>query len=245
MLVSDIFIADIDEAMAHYDFRSIYSSEMGEALALAYDQNVARNILLSSRGAALFTGDQGGGKLTNASFATDGTVLGTALFTAKETLESKKVPVDTTPVYAYFLPTQWYLLAQNEKVINSLYGGGGGYAKGEFDSIAGIRVVKSNALPFGLNDTVYDAGTNATGTVGAPDGTVGQLDASFPTKYQGDWTNTVGMVFTEAAAGTVQLMDLSMQSDYDVSRQGTLLVARYAVGHGPLRTKCALELTTA
>lgn len=242
-LISDVFIADIDEAMSHFDFRSIYSNEMGIALALAYDRNVMRNVLLSSRASGLFTGDSGGGNLTNASLGTDGAYLSGALFTAKETLENKLVPVNTTPVYAGFLSAQWYLIAQTEKIVNSLYNGGGSNSKGTFTSVAGVEVVKSTAFPFGLNDTVYDGSTNTTGTVGAPSG-ANALEADFPTKYQLNMTTTVGAVWTEAAAATLQLRDLSMQSAYDIRRGGTLMVSRYAVGHGPLRSKCALELKT-
>ena len=45
LLLSDVFIANIDEAMNHYDVRSTYTTEMGRALALAYDKNVARMLL--------------------------------------------------------------------------------------------------------------------------------------------------------------------------------------------------------
>ena len=49
----------------------------------------------------------------------------------------------------------------------------------------------------------------------------------------------------KSAVGTVKLLDLSMQSAYDVRRQGTLIVSRYAVGHGVLRPDAAVELKTA
>ena len=44
-LVSNVFIADVDEAMNHYDVRSQYSVQMGNALAYTFDQNVAANNL--------------------------------------------------------------------------------------------------------------------------------------------------------------------------------------------------------
>jgi hypothetical protein len=39
-------------------------------------------------------------------------------------------------------------------------------------------------------------------------------------------------------------MDLAVESEYDIRRQGTLIVAKYAVGHGYLRPDCAVELKT-
>jgi len=43
----------------------------------------------------------------------------------------------------------------------------------------------------------------------------------------------------------VKLLDLGMESEYQISRQGTLMVAKYAVGHGVLRPEAAVELSTA
>jgi hypothetical protein len=44
------------------------------------------------------------------------------------------------------------------------------------------------------------------------------------------------------AVGTVKLMDLAMEGDYETRRQGTFIVAKYAVGHDWLRPECAVEL---
>jgi hypothetical protein len=43
----------------------------------------------------------------------------------------------------------------------------------------------------------------------------------------------------------VQLLGLGMESEYDIRRQGTLMVGKFAVGHGPLLNKCAVEIQTA
>ncbi|MEM9726839.1 MAG: hypothetical protein AAF909_15475 [Pseudomonadota bacterium] len=37
-------------------------------------------------------------------------------------------------------------------------------------------------------------------------------------------------------------MELGAEADYDLRRQGTLMVAKYAVGHGVLRPESAVEL---
>ena len=60
-----------------------------------------------------------------------------------------------------------------------------------------------------------------------------------------DATSTAALVMHKAAVGTVKLMDLAMESDYDIRRQGTLMVAKYAMGHGILRPAAAVELKTA
>jgi len=224
LLISDAFIANIDDAMNHYDVRSPYSNELGLALALAFDKNVSRNVIRAARGPALFTGDTGGSQIVDADGDTSATSLAGSIWTGKQTLEESDVPVDSTQVNCVLKPAQWYLLAQEPTlVLNHDIGGEGSYARGMFEMIGGVVVAKSNALPWGTDDSANSA---------------------IPADYRLDMSNTVGAVFTEAAAATVQLLGLGMESEYDIRRQGTLMVAKYAVGHGPLLNKCAVEIAT-
>lgn len=48
-----------------------------------------------------------------------------------------------------------------------------------------------------------------------------------------------------SAVGTVKLLDLAVEGEYQINRQGTLIVAKYAMGHGILRPECAIELSKA
>jgi hypothetical protein len=48
LLIADASIYDLDEAKLHWDVRSIYSTELGRALARAYDQRLARTLLTAS-----------------------------------------------------------------------------------------------------------------------------------------------------------------------------------------------------
>lgn len=225
LLISDVFVANIDEAMNHYDVRAPYSTEMGRYLAKFYDANVARNIVRAARGGALFTGDVGGSQVVDADARTNATSLAASIWAAKQSLEERDVPVDMQTVECTLKPAQWYLLAQEPTLIlNRDVGGDGNYSAGTFSLIGGVNVSKSNNLPWGVNDSANGA---------------------LPAAYQIDMTSTVGTVFVESAAATVQLMGLAMESEYDIRRQGTLMVGKYAVGHGPLRNKSAVEITTA
>ena len=51
-----------------------------------------------------------------------------------------------------------------------------------------------------------------------------------------------GLVFTKDAAATVKLLDLGVESEYLIQNQGTLMVAKYAMGHNILRPACAISL---
>lgn len=225
LLVSDVFIAEIDEAMNHYDVRAPYSMELGRALGVDYDKNIARSLIASARGAALFSGDTGGQSVTDADGRTSATSLAASIIASKQAMEEAEVPVDQVPVYAGVKPAQWYLLSQEPTLIlNRFVDGDGSYSKGVFEMIGGVKVQKANALPWTVDDS---------------------SNTNIPAKYRVNMTNTIAVVWTDAAVATVQLRGLGLEAERDIRRQGTLMVGKYAVGHGLLRSKCAVEIKTA
>lgn len=218
LLISSNFTSIIDDLKNHYDFRSQMTVEAAYALANQYDKNVAQVAVNAARSAATLTGGNGGTQLTNAAFATDATVLAAGLFDAAQALDEKNVPDEDR--YVFLRPAEYYNLAQNKDIINKWYGGSGAISDGTILKVAGITVVKTNNLP-------------KTAVV------------SGPANYQGDFTNTVGLVMQKGAVGTVSAMDIATEMEYDIRRQGHLLVAKYAMGHGILRPECAVELKLA
>ena len=218
LLTSSAFIANIDEAMNHYEVRSTYSSEIGHQLAKVMDANIAQVMALTARESSTIDGQAGGTTLSNADYPSDSAVLASGLFDAQQTLDEKNVPDNDRN--AFFLPAQYYLLAQNTTVINQWYDGKGSISEGTILKIAGLPIVKTNAIPQ----------TNVT---------------TGPAAYQGDFSNTVGLVAHKNSCGTVKLMDLASEMEYDIRRQGTLMVSKYAVGHGILRPEAAVELAKA
>tara|TARA_R110002072_G_scaffold151470_2_gene300791 strand:- start:5212 stop:6159 length:948 start_codon:yes stop_codon:yes gene_type:complete len=225
LLVSDIFVANIDEAMNHYEVRQEYTRQQGLFLALEYDKNIARNLIRSARGAALFTGDTGGSTVVDSDADSSATSLAGSIWASKQGMEEKDVPVEMTAVNAAVRPAQWYLLAQEPTLIlNSDVGGDGSYSQGKFHMIGGVDVIKSNAFPWGTDDS---------------------SNTELPSDYRVDMSDTVASVFTEAAVGTVQLMGLGYEVAPDARRRGTLMIAEYSVGHGPILTKAATEIATA
>jgi hypothetical protein len=225
ILVSDVFIADIDDAMQHYDVSSIYSGEMGQILANTYDRNVARAGILNARGTAAVTGLPDGYQLTNASYATDGTVLYQGVYSAGVQLDTNDVPMSNRT--GFFRPVQHALLVQSEKPINFDLNQGanpnGSIAQGRIEYINGIGIVKTNNLP------------------NADD----RLNLDIPAIRRADYSPTVGLIQHNSAVGTVQLQDITMASQYDLRRLGTLMVGKYLVGHGGLRPEAGVEMRTA
>jgi hypothetical protein len=221
LLVADRFIAVIDEAMNHWDVRSEYSRDMGRALSRTMDKNILQVGILAARAAATVTGGNGGSVITNATALTNADSLIGSLFSAAQKLDEKDVPSDER--YAYISPAAWYLLINSSsKLVNRDYtrSENGGIDSAELGYVAGIKVVKTNNLPV----------TNVV---------------TGPTAYQGNFTTVAGLVMHRSAVGTVKLIDLGLEMAYDIRRQGTLMVGKYAVGHGILRPESSVEIKTA
>lgn len=204
LLTSSVFIAKIDEAMNHYDVRSIYSSEIGTALAKAADVAIFTKIAAATDDTTEYAqgASQNNADVTIA--GTDGTGVANAIFSALEALDTKNVTgeksvvLDAATYYKMFSGTNSNIAG----VMSSDFGTGGNLNTGTVPLIGGAKVYMSNNLP----------------------------------------TGSKGLVFTKDAAATVKLLDLGVESEYQVSRQGTLMVARYAMGHDSLRPECAVKL---
>ena len=232
-LVSDVFIADLDEILNHYEIRAPSTSELGQFLARHYDANVLRTILLAARGGALFAGDQGGSGLQNANFLTDGTVLLDGISAAKLTMEEKDVPVGAMPIHALFKPAQWSLMARTDKNLNRDYGGNGTVKNMALETIDGVMIHKTNiaAEVFGVDNTI------------APYSTAGN-EKFIPSAYRAKFGTTAGVVWTPKAACSAIVQDVGFDIVDQPEKQGTLLIARMTVGTRKLRNKCAVELRT-
>lgn len=223
ILLSDVFIPNIDEAKNHFDYRSVYSTEAGRALAYQQDRTILGVGLLAARAAATVTGGVGGAQFSSAAneMRTDAATLVGGIQSAMQNFDEKNIP-ETDEKFTFILPAQYYLLSTFKDLVNRdwVVENAGDYAKAEVLRVKGSTLVKTNQLPQ----------TNiATG----------------PTAYQGDFTKSVALVMTKAAVGTVQLWDIQTEMEYDIRRQGTLIVAKYLKGHGILRPECAVELKVA
>jgi len=223
LLIAHTFIANIDEAKNHYDVRANYSKKLGEALAVTADKHLFNTAILAARASATVTGGNGGARITDATMASTTATLIAALFEAAQTFDEKDVP--ETDRYAFVRPAQYYALTQNTDVLNKDWGGSGVYSEGKVFRIAGLTIVPSNHIP----------STNVS---------TGVLAGDSDLQYAVNAATTVAVVMQKEAVGTVKLLDLAMESEYDIRRQGTLMVAKYAMGHGILRPECAIELAT-
>lgn len=247
VLLSSVFIADIDELKNHYDVRSTYSKEIGRALAYTADKNLIRTVIAAARkttdryNVSSGTSTQYLGAQIDLSAASSGADGGSedliaGLFQAAQKMDEKNVPMDNR--YAILTPANYYKLVNGDGAkiaINKDYGGNGNIAKGQIVEIAGITVMKSNHIP-----TVNESSTQSA--LHGASGIKNDLSGA-DTGYSGlDYSVTQGIVFHTDGIGTVKLMDLAVESEYIMERLGTLMLAKYAMGHGILREECCYEL---
>ena len=236
LLIAQSFVANIDELKNHYDVRAIYAKELGKALAKTYDQNVAKVIANASRASTTLTGGSGGLVTTLASGNTasanvTGDELAAAIYDIAQAFDERDIP--PTDRVCVLPPAEYYKLAESAtRTVDVDFnpGGNGSFASGKVQMIAGIPVMMSNNVP----QTNKAPGAADTNELGGSNNT-----------YAGDDSKTIGLVFHKSAVGTVKLMDMTTEisgSDYGIMYQGTLMVAKYALGHGILRPECAATI---
>lgn len=157
-----------------------------------------------------------------------------AIFTAARLFDEKNVSAQGR--YCIVPPNVYYkMITGNQDAINRDYGndGNGSLARGNIVSVAGVQILKSTHL--GLTDESSDdllANSAVNNDVFLTGGT----------GYGANNATSVGVIFQTDAVGTVKLMDLAMESEYFMERLGTLMMAKYAMGHGVLRNEACIEL---
>ena len=239
LLISSAFLSNIEEAKNHWDVRGAYSSEIGRALAFQKDKHVLQTMGQAAGGqsaaTANFTGGDAGTVLTNANIAS-GTAATAAnamideLFNAAEALDSHYVPKEGRKCFLRL--EEYYKMANATNAVNIDYSGGanGGVKEGKVMKVAGIELIPT---PHFVASNVNSGVDQGSATQGGSNPQAVNL------------TNYVALVCHPSAAGTVKLMDLATEMEYDIRRQGTLMVSKYAMGHGVLRPEAAVGIKEA
>tara|TARA_R100000808_G_scaffold12531_1_gene31188 strand:+ start:17353 stop:18558 length:1206 start_codon:yes stop_codon:yes gene_type:complete len=296
LLIAAQFIPNIDEAMQHFDIRSVYTQESGYALAKAADQNILRMAVK----AALTTNKQRASKMiqdydafddedftANVTYAANfanskkAAYFMEGLIEAKRILESAGAPLED--LVCVMATDQYYSLFKtttNSEDITALtmfnrdVGGGGSVKDVDLPTIAGIPVVRTPhmgslaaaawtgslwstadpAISTGQAPLANTAGSGrashynlpaaytAATASGSNIGAVGGLDGSSAVNLEDESLKVRALVMHKDAVATVKLMDLSVESEYQIERQGTLIVSRYAMGHNVLRPAMAVAM---
>tara|TARA_R100000654_G_scaffold770_3_gene2975 strand:- start:19 stop:1062 length:1044 start_codon:yes stop_codon:yes gene_type:complete len=248
VLIAATSIANIDELKNHYDVRSTYSSELGRALAKRFDLATLRTLAAAAetdadsranpdaaQGTRIDLGTTTGAP---ANLSTAANIIQTFRVMA-QTLDEKHVPSDGR--FAILTPELYYLLTGSDNIaINRDFGGSGAVASGSIPQLLGIKIYSSpHIADIAVNDVAGDDSNAKNNPFDDAEGTSdakGYLDANLNVlQFLGGHTSAIG---------TVKLMDLAVESEYSMQKQSTLMLAKYAMGHGILRPDAAVSVVS-
>lgn len=218
--VDSVFIPEIDELMLHYSMAGIYTHQLGFSLAAVSNYRIASTMVLSSRRLTPTTPDGPlGGYHYDANMLTDASKLEDAAYKGVEYIRTNDIGGGKPK---YWLPHQQYLLlARYTGIDTEATSGSGDRAQGIVGWVAGIQPKGTNSLPPRQNITT-----------GLP-------------KYRGDFTNTVGIIATSQAVGSLKRRPLKIVIKPRDERLGTQIIASQLEGHGALRGEAAFEVRNA
>lgn len=225
MILSAVNVPDIDEMLAHFDFRAPYVEQMSQSIMRLEEDNLLKTLVRGATESSAVTDGNDGEQVTMPSTAAFANVtaakLLAALSDAASVLDEKNVPDEDR--YALLTPRDLRMIVDDKVAINKDYGGVGSYARGVVGEVHGIKLVKSNRLA-SLRGSDYD--TNPTGS---------------NNDYTADMTKTNSVVFHKTALGTVQRMGMTP----DVYRKNNFvdqLSIRSLTGHEVLRPEAIVEI---
>ena len=292
LLVAHQFIPNIDEAMSHYDIRSVYTAEAAYGLAKEADQNILRMAVkgalttnkhratLAIQDYAAWDDEDFSANVTYAASYANSKKAGyfmEGVIEAKRILEAAGAPMDDLVcIIASDLYYHLFKATTNAEATSVLHmfnrdiGGSGSVVGLDMPTIAGIPVVRTPHLgadtgtawsgslwstatttgqaPLGAAESNraahynLPATTNGVVNSGSNIGAGGGLDGTDSINYTTEASLVRGLVMSKDAVATVKLIDLSVESEYQIQRQGTLIVAKYAMGHNILRPGMAVAL---
>ena len=202
-------------------------------MAFQKDKHILQTIGQASLASASITGGDATTNIVNIGIAsaTDSTAANAmidAIFAAAKELDANYVPSEGRKCFMRF--EEYYKLANATNAVNVYFSGNGSIAEGKVHKIAGIELIP----------VAHFVSSNVTSGTDAGSATNG---GSTPQAV--NLSNFVALVSHPSAVGTVKLMDLAVEKEYDIRRQGTLMVAKYSMGHGVLRPEAAVGIKEA
>lgn len=227
ILLSSIFLDNFQEMLRHFETRSEYSYQLGAALARKMDKHLFQLACASAQaGVSDFATPMNADKTKGARIAksgvsgTDATSVGKlidSMVDAASNFAQKDVPMDG--LCFFVRPEQYYALQREGSLLDTNYGnaGNGSQASGSILRGYGFEIAWSNFIP----STDLSA-----------------AEPGVRNDYSGDFTQTVALAMHRDALGTVMRENVQTETDYQVERQGTLLVSKVTCGHGVLRPEC-------
>lgn len=233
LLVAHTAIYDLDDMLAHFDVRSQFARELGNALARINDKNIARSIVLAARTAAVGP-FPGGNVITDATLLGTGVIDGNAWISGIKAANRALFNKDVPETEARYMAVNWdvfdaikyakdaagrYVLLNRDNIGSQSSGLAG---RDETLIVDGVTIMKSRNLP----------NTNET------------ADSTVYTKYRANYLTTTGIMWTQMSVASVKMRSVTLENTRDVRRQENFMVASSLSGNGALRVETAVEFKT-
>lgn len=229
ILEAHTYVPDIDDAMVHYDANSAYNEAIGRALGKKYDQDLFRMIAK----AAFISDSTDASNAGLLAFADDIYTDSVSFAAADDEVKGDKVYAKIVEVITQWVekdivgepvvvlqPESYYALLNNPAQTGMTWANDEASQSGKVPMVLGKKVLTSPHIP------KSDDSSNA----------------AVLSKYQGDFSNLQGLVFSKEAVGALELMSLQLRSDYVPTRLSTLIVGKMLVGFGILNHSTAIPL---
>lgn len=223
LLTADTLIFDLDEFIAHYDFRSPYAAELGNALAISHDASVLAEMAKEALNSKENVAGNGKGGVLEAELDSGivginnqtGHAIYDILLQAKAAMSKNYVPVSDR--YAFVDPEFHAALASSVDFLNRDFGASANILEGNVIRLAGFDIIECPHLTRGGDD-------NANVMQGE--------GHAFPAEYKDKHPIIIGH---KTSTGVLRLKNLSMEQARRPEYQADQLIAKMAVGIGGLR----------
>ena len=223
LLTADCLIFDLDDFIAHYDFRSVYAKECGNALAISYDASLLAELAKEALNTNENVEGTGVGGIITQKVASGtvginqatGLAIYQLLLEAKAKLTKNNVPTEDRT--AYVDPDFHSALASNLNFLNSQHGASGTILEGNIIRLAGFDIVECAHITRGGDDNE---------NVMQGEGHV------FPAEYK---DQKPIIIAHKSAVGALKLKDINVEHARRANYQADQFIAKMAVGCGGLR----------
>jgi hypothetical protein len=245
-LIAATFVDSLDELMNHYDLRGPYAKELGGALARKIDEQLLALCAEGARAAAQISNESGEGGHESGSvvFNSAGQIDTVAEFlkalrVAQIAMDTKNVPDEgrfccTSPgIYSQLLSDG--AVASMSPMNADILGATGNLARGSVTQLYGFNIFKSNSFQGETKMGAQD-GSQLTDTTNVIDATGND--------YTPDLDDTIALCWHGSGLGDLMLRGVSMELDYRVERQGTLMLSKIMGGRNWLRPAACLEISS-
>ena len=253
LLTCSNLIDNLRNVLDSFDSRAEYAKQLGSALSLRMDQNIASVLTQASTlqrdnstaATPSAPGADAVGAIAIDTADTAGAALVAGLYEAQSRLSQRNVPEEDRfcmigPAQAKLMFAEAAAMSGGLEWANTQFGSAA--ATGRIPMLAGFRIIVTNSIRNAATTGVLNQQTASLGV-----GSIANTnDYSVAANPWGGSTYTLPMLmalcYHSSAIGTVKVMDLAIETDRMVEYLADLVVAKLAVGHGVLRNESAVAI---